>query len=703
METLTPTPPERSFAAKTSDSLERFFNGIAPYKMAVQRTMLFLAILGLVLSIFFWKPLFLYAIVLALMAYGFITFTKPLGDATKAKAQYRVFYFTITILFALIVVSMLSMLSVSFLKVAGLILPLVILFIGWLLYRESLNNETYEKFMSESVYKKFKEGDQKTGDIVLGKSKADGKKVILPYKDRFLHMLILGATGTGKTSQMILPMINQDIQNKEMGVIVLEPKGDLANQVAAMAKLYGRSDVTYFDPTEPDCPYFNPFMGEEADVVENISSAFGAMDSTESTYFRDTNENLLRNSVKTIKRLYGDRATLDDLLDLMTNQNGKGNKMLVELQKMGSDDPRILDENEKIAAYFLNDYYTGLKAEKGASKTYQDSSGVRNQIQKMVSNHYVARVLNPPKDRDLKPGEYIDFERILREGGILCMCSAQGKLREMGSYIGYFLILTLESFIFRREGNEFNRRGCSLYIDEFQKYANPGFEDVLTQGRSYRVAAILATQNRAEIAGDGGQKGRKFQKVVDSNARNVILLPGSSADDTKYYSEAFGEEEVEKVRKTRSGPAYVPRLFSLADQKESEATEITTKPKFSSSELIYKPFGTVIARIIVNNNIQFPQEVQVEFVPRPVQNKINEILAEMEAESKRKKAEANKPAEKPFEDDVFIVGGDDEEVFDLNSQWEYKMPETPQKTTAKSANVTTYDAEDEMIDEIPFE
>ena len=61
--------------------------------------------------------------------------------------------------------------------------------------------------------------EYKPGDVVLCDDKerleAGDKdpREIIPYKDRFLHMLILGPTGGGKTSQVILPMVNQDVHN----------------------------------------------------------------------------------------------------------------------------------------------------------------------------------------------------------------------------------------------------------------------------------------------------------------------------------------------------------------------------------------------------------------------------------------------------------------------------------------------------------
>jgi len=79
-------------------------------------------------------------------------------------------------------------------------------------------------------------------------ARAKDPREILPAKDWFLHMLILGPTGCGKTSQSLIPMILQDIQNPDWGVTVLEPKGDFAIKAYMMAKEFGR-DAIYFDPS----------------------------------------------------------------------------------------------------------------------------------------------------------------------------------------------------------------------------------------------------------------------------------------------------------------------------------------------------------------------------------------------------------------------------------------------------------------------
>lgn len=90
------------------------------------------------------------------------------------------------------------------------------------------------------------------------------------------------------------------------------------------------------------------------------------------------------------------------------------------------------------------------------------------------------------------------------------MSTAQGALRDLGRFLGYFIILQLQASVFRRPGNENTRTHNMLYIDEFQVYSNPGFADMLTQGRSYRVASHLATQARDQIGMGSGRDGKSF-------------------------------------------------------------------------------------------------------------------------------------------------------------------------------------------------
>lgn len=537
------------------------------------------------------------------------------------------------------------------------------------------------------------------GDIVLCNIKeevennAKDPREILPAKDRFLHMLILGPTGSGKTSQILLPMINQDMQNPEWGVTILEPKGDLAIKAAMMAKHYGR-DYLYFDPSFTNCPKFNPLAGREIDVVENMATTFKMLSPDSPQFFLDLNEQLIRNAVKALKRLdkdcgiEGKYATLINLGRLLQNSGGAGRDMINKFSRVMSSTESEAKENADIASWFINDYFPER------SKVYENTSGVRSQVSKLVSNECLRDVLNPDADKGER--NEINFDTHLANGGVICISTAQGVLRDLSKYLGYFLILSIQSAVFRRPGNENTRPPHCLYIDEFQTYSTPGFSDMLTQGRSYRVSSVLATQARALMAMGGGRDGKNFVENVSANARNIILFPGLNKDDAKYYSDQFGEYEKTEVMVGTSRKRF--NLLTGGLDRLGHPTEMVREQKkmtanFTTTDLIYSQdpgngFGQIIYSIIKNNSVQPAKVGLISYIP----NDLNELLNQMCEE--HTKAYAHETAAEYYQhdgdfkteaseakDNEFRFPGDsdvsDEELEDLSVDEKESAPDIP--------------------------
>lgn len=452
-----------------------------------------------------------------------------------------------------------------------------------------------------------------------------GEDVIIKASDRYLHMLVIGPTGSGKTSQVLIPMIWQDMQNQN-SVIVIEPKGDLAEKTYAMGKLYN-NPCLYFDPTSPDCPRFSPLYGKEDEVIENLTTTFNMLTPDSKTYFKTLTDNLIRNSVMVLKRIeeaYRDPetgissrpATLIGLSDIMHNTDNVGRRIMQEFISIPTLTKSEEKQNKDTADWFLTEYY----AER--SKVYENSSGIRDQISKLIQNKYLRKVLNPENGVS-----DIDFDAILANGGSIAISTAQGTLRELGSYLGYFLIFNLQSAIFRRPGNEYTRNPCFLYIDEFQKYASLGMEDLLAQGRSYRVSCILATQSREMIASTG-RDGAAFLKVVDANARNIVVFPGISPDDAKHFSDAFGE-----VTKVEERHGESKQKFSIARgfrpmNYDTESTQYSERVvnKYTGSEIAYKKFSEITYRIIDKSSVQMGRDGIVSWIPDNVNRQIDGIV-----------------------------------------------------------------------------
>lgn len=484
---------------------------------------------------------------------------------------------------------------------------------------QNIENITLENFDIKKILKLKKEEipESDVPDIVVCKDPKTGKPIIQPHKDRYLHYLILGPTGSGKTSQTIIPFINQDMQ-KNCGITVIEPKGDLAEKVWALGETYGRK-VVYFNPVLDNCPYFNPLHGKEEEVVENMSTTFKMLNPDSPQFFLDQNDNLVRNALKVLKRLEEKGqadANLINLNRLIYNTNGQGRKLVIAFSKLNCDSEDIKKENDDLAGWFLDDYY------KEKSKTYEHCSSLRSQVSKIISNKYLRRVLNPPSGIN-----DVDFNKHLAEGGVIAISTAQGDLRDLGKYLGYFIILQFQSAVFKRPGNENTRLAHMLYIDEFQEFSNPGFGMMLTQGRSYRVASHLATQNRDLMAMGGGKDGQNFVRLVDTNARNLIIYPGGNFGDADYYSRKFGE--ISEIVDNERTVARKGAIGLKTDVDRTVTTELKSKARFTPTDIMYRPFGEITYSLIIKNSIQPPGIGTIEYIPSNLNAKLDTMIDDL--------------------------------------------------------------------------
>jgi len=120
----------------------------------------------------------------------------------------------------------------------------------------------------------FKPQLQKTGKkgpLDVEVCKVGNRPVIIKHHDRYLHTMCIGTTGTGKSSRVLKPMIEQDLKaiakGEKLGVTIIEPKGDFADDVAAMCRSM-KVPYIYINPLNPATPRFNPMSGEPELVAE---------------------------------------------------------------------------------------------------------------------------------------------------------------------------------------------------------------------------------------------------------------------------------------------------------------------------------------------------------------------------------------------------------------------------------------------------
>src|SRR5262249_30611275 len=96
--------------------------------------------------------------------------------------------------------------------------------------------------------------DSAADALLLGENIHQGKTraVTLAEAERLRHMHVIGATGTGK-STFLLSLIMQDVESGR-GLGVVDPHGDLIDEVLGRIPERRHGDVVLFDPGDSDYP-----------------------------------------------------------------------------------------------------------------------------------------------------------------------------------------------------------------------------------------------------------------------------------------------------------------------------------------------------------------------------------------------------------------------------------------------------------------
>ncbi len=177
------------------------------------------------------------------------------------------------------------------------------------------------------------------------------KRFGIKEKNRRGHIYIIGKTGTGK-STLIKNMTIADIRSGK-GVALIDPHGDLAEDILHFVPEKRIKDVIYFNPGDLKFPIaFNPLETTHLDhyhlVVSGIISVFKKI---WSDFWGPRLEHILRHSILTL--LEYQKATLLDLPRLLTDREFRG-KVLKHLSN-----PQVREfwfyEFEKYSAWLRSD------------------------------------------------------------------------------------------------------------------------------------------------------------------------------------------------------------------------------------------------------------------------------------------------------------------------------------------------------------
>jgi len=287
--------------------------------------------------------------------------------------------------------------------------------------------------------------------------------------DQRQHIYIIGKTGSGKTT-LLRNLIVQHIALGH-GVGLIDPHGDLAEELLHHIPPYRADHLVYFNPSDLAFPIgLNVLANVAYDnrhlVASGIVSAFKGI-------WRDSwgprLEYILHNAVSA-------------LLDCRNATLLGVNRMLIDEQYRAKV---IRQVNDPFIRSFWAEEYAGYDAR----FQREAIAPIQNKLGQFVLNPVIRNILGQANAKVSIPF-MMDNERIfianLSKGQI-----GHDKANLLGSLLTTQFQLAAMA---RADRSEVERRDFYLFIDEFQNFSTDAFAFILAEARKYRLCLILSHQ-----------------------------------------------------------------------------------------------------------------------------------------------------------------------------------------------------------------
>jgi CxxC-x17-CxxC domain-containing protein len=366
-------------------------------------------------------------------------------------------------------------------------------------------------------------------------------------KDRRQHMYVLGKSGTGK-SVLLSNLIVQNIQNGE-GVCVVDPHGELVEEILHLIPEHRAKDVIYFNPADTDFHIgFNVIQLDDPKYKHLVASGLmGIFTKIWANAWSSRMEYILNNAILALLDTPG--TTLLGIPRLLVDKDYR--QMIIGNLK----DPVV-------KAFWVHEYEQWREQFRNEA-----IAPIQNKVGQFLSTSIIRNVVGQPKST-------IDIFKIMNEGKIFLVNVSKGRIGEDNSaLLGGMIITKIQLAAMERVRiPEDERKDFYLYVDEFQNFATDAFANILSEARKYRLNLIVAHQYTAQLE---NKDGSKVRDAVFGNVGTMIIFR-VGADDADFLEKEFEPEFT--AQDLVNLPNYNVYLKLMIDGVTSRPFSATTLP-----------------------------------------------------------------------------------------------------------------------------
>jgi hypothetical protein len=289
---------------------------------------------------------------------------------------------------------------------------------------------------------------------------------------------VIGKTGTGK-STLLEQLILRDIL-AGMGLVVLDPHGDLIDAVIASLPDSRRDDVTLLDVLATESPFgLNPFACNDPHDPLQMALAIARV-------------------MQVFERLWGFGTQNSSWGPRLEQHLRHVAIMLIEHRLTMAEAPLVLDLEDGSVRQSLSQALTNSQSRffwrqfEGLAKREKELriESTENKIDAFVTNPVARLIFGQEQDT-------VDWGQVMDQGQIV-LVKLSAQLPDVSTLVGSVIAGRILEAALARAGRT-DRRRFTLYADEYQRFATEDFAKLLTEPRKYGVPTTVAHQFRDQL------------------------------------------------------------------------------------------------------------------------------------------------------------------------------------------------------------
>lgn len=327
--------------------------------------------------------------------------------------------------------------------------------------------------------------------------------VYMKKKDRTRHHYIIGKSGTGK-SVYISMLARQDIRAWAW-VCVIDPHGDLVEDILQYVPKERAKDVVYFDAWNEERP-----MGLNLFEINHIAEADRAVNDAVEIFVKMFGPEIFWPRIQEYFK-YGSLTLLEDMEEGAT---------LIDVPRLFTDEVFREYKTKKVKNPVVKNFRDKTYNAMGDREKQEIIPYFTSKFVSFITNSLIRNIIGQTKSA-------FDFRDVMDNEKILLINLSKWNIGQLNAQLLWMILVSkiYNAAMSRANIPEKERKFFYTYVDEFQNFITDTFADILSEARKYKLCLIMAHQFIAQLDSNAWSNiGEGKSQVKDAVFGNVWTM-----------------------------------------------------------------------------------------------------------------------------------------------------------------------------------